>query len=374
MFLVPGANYPHNELDTEHQNTNYTYVFVHGLGGWGEDAFYYDIFPYWGTLGGDMMKYMNARGFNCVAATVTQNGSVWDRCCELYAQLTGTVTDYGVNHSKTHNHDRYGKDYTGKAIVSDWNSEEKINLMGHSFGGATSVMLAELMAFGSEEEIAATAKDDISPLFTGGKADWIYSVTTLAAPLNGTTAIPCKDVINSYKIRNPQQILVVNTVGVIAGPINDGRTEDDCAYYDMEVDNAMEMCENWKYSDEQYFFSLACCMTDTDENGVTTADESDFEFIYCAAATEIAKYKGVTEKGYVLDEKWQPNDGLVNTISALAPFNAKTTDYEGGQAEKGVWNVYPVYRGDHMSLMGGLLHNNPIRDLYFELMTNINAL
>jgi hypothetical protein len=74
----------------------------------------------------------------------------------------------------------------------------------------------------------------------------------------------------------------------------------------------------------------------------------------------------------VLDESWQPSDGLVNTKSARAPFNARAVDYSGGRAQKGVFNVYPVYRGDHMSLMGGLLHNNNIREFFVEMMTNIN--
>lgn len=372
MFVAPSANYPKAEIDFSEHKTNYTYVFVHGLGGWGEYDPHYDLFPYWGVLGGDLMKYLNARGFNCAAASVAQNGSAWDRCCELYAQLTGTVTDYGAEHSKTHHHPRFGKSFRGRALIDKWDSVNKINLMGHSFGGATCMMLSELMAYGSEKEMKATEKDDISPLFTGGKADWIYSVTALSAPLNGTTAVYCKDVINARKNKTFRQFLVVTSIGNLAGPIYDGRTEDDCAAFDMEIDNAMDMCRGWKYCSEQYYFSLPTCMTQTDENGVTTANLNDFEYIYSAAAQEMAAYKGVTPKGTVIDEQWQPNDGLVNTISARAPFNASTADYNGGRAAKGIWNVYPVYRGDHMALMGGLLHNNPIRETYIEMMCNIN--
>ena len=29
----------------------------------------------------------------------------------------------------------------------------------------------------------------MSPLFTGGKADWVCSITTISAPSNGTTAV-----------------------------------------------------------------------------------------------------------------------------------------------------------------------------------------
>ena len=115
-------------------------------------------------------------------------------------------------------------------------------------------------------------------------------------------------------------------------------------------------------------------MTDTDENGVTTCDESNFEIIYSGAATVMCEYTGVTPGGVVCDESWQPNDGMVNTKSARAPFNAVSEDYTGGPAEKGVFNVYPVYRGDHMSLMGGLFINNNIRLYYLDMMVNINSL
>jgi hypothetical protein len=161
-------------------------------------------------------------------------------------------------------------------------------------------------------------------------------------------------------------------VGGIAGPINDGRDEKDCAGYDLDIDPAIALTETWKYSKNTYYFSVPCCMTQTDENGVTTCDERDFEFIYAGASTVMCEYTGTTPGGVVCDKSWQPNDGLVNTKSARAPFNAKAADYSGGKAQKGVFNVYPVYRGDHMSLMGGLLHNNNIRELYVEIMTNIN--
>ncbi|MDD7534311.1 MAG: hypothetical protein SPK18_10350 [Treponema sp.] len=41
----------------------------------------------------------------------------WDKACELYAQLTGLVTDYGVEHFARCGHLRYGRadyDYSFK--------------------------------------------------------------------------------------------------------------------------------------------------------------------------------------------------------------------------------------------------------------------
>lgn len=375
MFVCPWANIPKVEVKTEEMKTNYTYVFLHGLGGWGENTVYYDAFPYWGVMGGDMLKYLNERGFNCVAPSMTANASAWDRACEAYAQLTGTRVDYGKAHSEKCNHERFGKDYTGKAMLKSWNSKDKINLFGHSFGGATMLTLVNLMINGSEAERNATDSKNISQLFTGCKGDWIYSCTGLAAPYNGTTAIPCRDVINAMENPTLTEKLVVIAVGdFAAAPVNDGRDINDCAAYDLDIDNAIALTESWTYSDDIYYFSVACCMTDTDENNVTTCNERDFEIVYCGASTVMCSYVGTTPNGVVCDEKWQPNDGLVNTYSALAPFNAQSKNYTGGATEKGVFNVYPIYRGDHMALMGGLLHNNNIREYYVDMMTNINSL
>ena len=145
----------------------------------------------------DVMKHLRSCGADVYAASVGPISSAWDRACELYAQLTGTVTDYGAAHAEKYGHDRYGRDYSGgkynKLIQGTWDAQHPINLVGHSFGGATSRQLATFLKIGNAEEQAYMAAHPeagtISPLFTGGKANWIYSLTALAAPSNGTTFI-----------------------------------------------------------------------------------------------------------------------------------------------------------------------------------------
>lgn len=93
------------------QNTaepsRYEYVFVHGLSDWGSYDEAYKTIPYWGMLGGDLMKYLNREGYSSYAASVAPDGSAWDRACELYAQLAGTVVDYGKAHSEKCGHERF---------------------------------------------------------------------------------------------------------------------------------------------------------------------------------------------------------------------------------------------------------------------------
>ena len=349
-----GIYAPKADLQKDKWNTNYTYVFVHGLMGWGEYDFIYKLMPYWGMFGGDLMKYLRKQGYDVHAASVAPSDSAWDRACELYAQLTGSVVDYGKAHSEKYNHDRFGEDFTGRALIENWSAEDKINLLGHSFGGATIRTLAYLMAEGDAEEKAASA-EDISPLFTGGKADWIYSMTALAAPHNGTSSY------NKGEIE-----LDENGEEKIADP--------DTAAYDMYIDNALELNKKLSISGETYYFSIPCCMTTQNEKGVWVPDESRMESLFVESSKEIGAYTGYTKGGFYIDESWQPNDGLVNTNSAKAPMYNPSKDFDENSITKGIWNVMPVYEGDHMSLQGGMTKNNDVRLLYAEHLEMINML
>jgi len=66
-----------------------TFIFVHGLSGWGSYDAAYRLMPYWGMRGGDLMARLRGQGFDCHAASVAPTGSAWDRACELYAQISG---------------------------------------------------------------------------------------------------------------------------------------------------------------------------------------------------------------------------------------------------------------------------------------------
>lgn len=96
--------------------------------------------------GGNLIVWLNGKGYPAYAASVSPNGSAWDRACELYAQLAGTRVDYGAAHSREYRHDRYGEDYTGRALIPRFDADTKLVLIGHSFGGATVNLFTELMA------------------------------------------------------------------------------------------------------------------------------------------------------------------------------------------------------------------------------------
>lgn len=350
-FIFPFRN--NNKVDSSQWETNYAYVFVHGLMGWGSYDAQYKIMPYWGMFGGELMSKLNDKGYDCYAASVAGTKSAWDRACELYAQLTGTVVDYGEEHSARCSHERFGEDFTGRALIEKWDEENKINLLGHSFGGATIRVFASLMAKGSEAEMKTTDKEDISPFFTGGKEDWIYSLTSLAAPHNGTS---------SY-----------NTGGEDPAPTTDA--EKDTASYDMYIDNALELNKTIYTSKKTYYFSIPCSATVKNEDGTYSAIEDRMEFLFVGSANEMGKFTGKTRGGFEIDETWLENDGLVNTISAAAPSSAPAKSYNANNVSKGIWNIMPTYQGDHMSLQGGFFKvNTDVEDYYTKHLNMINCL
>ena len=138
-----------------------TYVFCHGLNGWGQYDEEYKKSSYWGGTSGDVVAELRAEGYDAFAASVAPQGSAWDRACELYAQIAGTRTDYGSAHSKEYRHDRYGRDFTGQALIPSWDDDTRLVLIGHSFGGATIRLFGELLANGSSQERGAVPRDEL---------------------------------------------------------------------------------------------------------------------------------------------------------------------------------------------------------------------
>ena len=98
------------------------------------------------------------------------------------------------------------------------------------------------------------------------------------------------------------------------------------------------------------------------------------EPMFRRSSARMGVYTGLTAGGFVIDERWQENDGLVNTVSAMAPLGAPSKEIDPAQIEPGVWQVMPTYYGDHMSLQGGIMKRNDIRPFYLELLELIDTL
>ncbi len=357
-------------------NEQLTFLFVHGLSGWGSYDKANRRMPYWGMRGGDLTVWLRQRGCACYAASVAPKGSAWDRACELYAQLSGTKTDYGAAHSREMKHPRFGRDFSGCPLIPEWNDRLRLVLLGHSFGGATVRLFAELMANGDPREREAAAPEDLSPLFRGGMGAMIHSVVALAAPMNGTTAY---DLFRDAAF-DPGAVKTPWWSGPLAwamsrgtSPQQDGRDPRDYADYDMHLDHALALNRRISTLPGTYYFSVPCSYTDRQPDG-TWLPRRGMEPLFAARARQIGAYRGKTAGGMPVDERWRENDGLVNTISAKVPTGAPWKPLDRDRIEAGVWNVFPTVSGDHMWPQGGLLHRHDVRAFYLELLELIRKL
>ena len=357
--------------------SNMKYIFVHGLSGWGSYDEKYQKKPYWGMKSGDLLAFLREKGFDSYAASVAPHGSAWDRACELYAQLAGTKVDYGKHHSEVNKHGRFGRDFSSCPLIDRWDEETQLVLIGHSFGGATVRLFTEILRNGAKDEIENTGADDLSPFFRGGSKVRIHSIVCLASPLNGTTAYDMTEDENFDLdgVKAPAwsnllaKILVKSLV-----PEKDGRDERDYAGFDMHVDNAAEMNRRLTTFSDIYYFSFPCSSTKDCGNGVHRPDRKITDPFFVRRSIQIGCYSGTTKGGTVIDDSWHENDGLVNLISAKAPFGQPQHKLTRKDVRPGVWNVGPVYHGDHMMIHGGLTKKTDVRGFYLKLLKMIDGL
>ena len=415
LLLLPAA-----AANTQSGAERYPTIYVHGLMGWGEHDQIYAVTPYWG-LTSDLMPYLTGKGYESYAASVGPLSSAWDRACELYAQLTGTTVDYGAAHAAEYDHARYGVTYD-KPLFEGWSADKKINLVGHSFGGATIRLFLDILADGSAEEQAAAKADgtEVSPFFQGGKADWVYSLTTLAAPHNGTTFLECCGDMTQFAAEISTTMAKLLGISDFKGVYDfqleqfgfyrkDGETvlealdrvlhsdflsHNDNVFRDLTIDRALELNDDIEIQPNVYYFSYA---GDKTRQSTLTGERTsavDMTPLFVPFANQMCGYYDqTTAGGFRIDKSWAPNDGLVNTVSALYPTDSagrcltqsgktgcvQQDGYSNVGYQPGVWNVMPVRHYDHGNFIAGMpvpdLASQSIpalRQFYLGLMDNLS--
>ena len=386
LLLLPGCDWL-KKPEKPGTPTTYPYVFVHGLNGFGDDTGM--PVSYWGATAGPLLPELQAQGTMCFAPSVNPVGSAWDRACELYAALTGTVTDYGEAHSKACGHERYGKDFM-EPLFPDWGTVDKngnlrkVNLIAHSFGGATARLLCALLHNGAPEEMAAEHPpgQPYSPLFTGDKGDWVFSLTCIAAPHNGTSLLTMVDV--NPAIAQAANWLTSNSIdevlaqaGLTIGNMTLGQVLEaaktmDTAYFDLTLDGAKQVnARTNALCPETYLFSYPV-------NGLDNRLPGSEVMALLKPLVALLGNFISPENG--IDEAWRPNDGLVNTISATFPFEEPSQTVTGAAAltpealEPALWYVMPTVRGDHGSVIGMGRELTETVAFYNEMILRTDAL
>lgn len=269
---------------------DYPIVLVHGLFGWGGTEI--ANLNYWGGFS-SLQQMLTDAGYEVYTPSIGPVASNWDRACELYAYLVGGTVDYGQYHSAQNGHSRYGR--TFKGVLPELNNADstlKIHLVGHSMGGETIRMLAQLLENGDADELRATTDGSISKLFTGTCRHWIESITTLCTPHDGSQY--------DGKVYNEEEPLVHRFVAALSAAtgmnINEenlgldfkldqwGLTREpgesyesyihrvensnlwkddvkDLSVYDLSPDGAAVLNSYAKAQDDIYYFSVACSDT-----------------------------------------------------------------------------------------------------------------
>ncbi len=376
------------------KTTKYPIILVHGMFGWGDDEGLNNYLPYWGANTCNIVKHYSCYGYDIHAASVGPASSAWDRACELYARLTGGVVDYGKAHSESAHHKRYGRYYDEK-LVEQWDSDHKIHLVGHSFGGNTVRLLTHLLTYGAPEEVAASP-DDVSELFKGGHQDLIASVFTICAPHNGTTTFIVADKI---KLLPVIKFIVYNYMGLfgrspVEGTLFDFHLEQyglsdtpgqkdaypmrrakklykyskDNIEYDMSGEGAKKLNDIMEISPDIYYFSYSYTCVGVDSFGRHhVANHTDFPFLTFVSELVLTYNHFVRPKGNYEYADYA-NDGLVDLPSAMFPKDEPYTYFNKDDIEPGMWNVMKTRVGDHGTPIGLFSNANDTYALYDEII------
>ena len=372
---------------------NYPFILVHGFLGYGEGSALNSLLPYFGFRPDrNIVKQARSLGYEVYAPSLGGFNSMWDRACDLYAQIVGGTTDYGKVHSEKFGHLRYGHTYD-KPLVPDWGKldEEgkikKINLIGHSFGCPTTRLLIELLTNGSEEERAGTPEDELSDLFKGGKDNWVHTCTELAGANGVSLAVAFVEaprlysgVLNTlayvflalgntpfvrlYDIKMPQWGLTEpNYKGGLQGlhvKINQEKidrvmnflnTEEDNIAFELGYPTCSRMTKDFSPKKNIYYFTYH---GDTTEAIPGSKERKAIDGTFLPMKI-FANFEGhyLNSAAGITDESWFPNDGLVNTCVAPHPPGEPYKDWTGEDCiEPGVWIQFPTEQKHHMSYMG----------------------
>ena len=219
--------------------------------------------------------------------------------------------------------------------------------------------------------------DDCSPLFEGGKGEYVNSVTTLCSPHNGSTLFYVVDkgklietalsvLFATGGISNFYNSSLVDfqlehfgiqsgeddTISLVNGDFSNGK---DNAFYDLSPDGAKELNESIKLVDSVYYFSYAYNTTKKSPISNHQIPITSTMVVLMPLATLIGRYTDTSASATIkIDESWLPNDGLVNVVSAQFPTGEEHVDYTGDsdKIERGCWYVFPTREGDHGAVIG----------------------
>lgn len=389
--------------------SKYPLILVHGFMGWGEDDKLSKVCRYWGTFGKNVPKYLREQGYEVFVPSLGPFESAWDRSCELYAYIYGGTVDYGKVHSEKYGHERYGRTYPG--VLKDLGTgkgHEKVNLVGHSFGGPTVREFSNILANGSKEELDGTPANEVSDFFKGGKAQYVHTVTTLTGCNNGTNLA---SMFGKYGMNLGLGFLwsLIALVGNTRGmKVYDlymdqwGLTQDPWSATDFHFTNPLNKMDSiiryqknildntgreqaieytqqlnatMKESDNIYYFARRGARSHEVKFGIHMPDK---QACFLAKATGIINGSFwrpmLTKQGFNRRE-WMPNDGVLNVMSQNSPLNHPAVDYvDGMEIKPGIWHNMPLEYKDHYTWCGLGEDKDTLYKYYLDMVKSFEEL
>lgn len=313
----------------------------------------------------NLVTYFKSKGYEVYYPSLGPYNGAWDRACILWVYLFGGRVDYGKVHSAKKGHARYGATYPG--VLKDLGKSKahaKIDLFGHSFGGATVKEISNLFTQGDKAE---RESGEHSPLFDGGHGDLIHSVVTLSGVNNGTTAATLAN-------RFGASLVTINAVMLTEGSSSNG--------YDLMLDQwtGPAAFRTVKYS-KNVLDNIAMEMdVDAIQLAINPRQVVNPNTYYFAlrAAEDPAEMSGSCKYcGYLMDVYppasgakyshewlgWYKNDGYVNLTGQSAPLNQQSERgyWDGMDFKPGIWYNMPEKKEDHLYWCG---HSGNIQNLY----------
>ena len=175
---------------------------------------------------------------------------------------------------------------------------------------------------------------------------------------------------------------------------SDFLSHNDNVFRDLTIDRALELNNDIEIQPNVYYFSYAGDKTRQSALTGERKSAADMTPLFVPFANQMCSYYNqTTAGGFQIDKSWAPNDGLVNTVSALYPTNSagkcltksgqtgyiQRDGYSNVSYQPGVWNVMPVRHYDHGNFIAGMPVPNlssqsttALRQFYLSLMGNLS--
>lgn len=376
-------------FDSAYGRNAHPVVFVHGFGGFGRSEGL--GFCYWGGHRDlqEVLKltYPDQQFFTAAVGPFSSN---WDRAVELFYQIKGGCVDYGSEHSTIWQHLRVGRCFQG--LYPAWDKDHPIHIVSHSMGGQTARTLVQLLAANG-----APKNPDLFGKTPVGNS-WVRSITTLAAPHDGTTLA---DLITDFMPFAQSLVAGMATLAsgldgvthfiydfkldqwgiqpqsqnesfpdylrrVMASPLWTDRSNRDLSGHDLTTKGAATLNAWVKDQPNVYYFSYSTQSTWTGVTGWEYPLPLTNPLISIFAGPAFMGHYSRQEPAYpVIDRSWWPNDGIVNTRSMKAPTIRACSDEfcertslvkdarKGEPPALGAWNWQGIEDGlDHMDIIG----------------------